>query len=396
MFVCREDATGGAGWRCERVQLLIGAEERIDALAPRTRAAAGAVVTAAEPAPRAPASPRRILVGLDPSAAVAPDLSEVAARAREHDATVMLVAVGELPETSRHAAEERDALERWLRAVSMELPDVSLEHVVELGGDPVRGVLTVADAREVGLILIPAQHGSRFGALTEAGAMEGLRRRSGVPVRAVAPDAAAAPHAGPALVQEATRIVIRGLPSDGAAGRGWAERVEAGVRAALAEVAMRGDAMAVEARWFSSGAHAVDHLWLRPLLDALAARGRGRVAARGAGARGARARGARSRLRAAARDGGARRGVTPPSATSVTGSPSGEPVVCRQRQELRQLAPERGLLEQGLRLRDAARVLGHRLAQAFRLFAADVAQQRARHGLSVVERHAVVRPQPEL
>lgn len=183
--ICREDPdAGGVGWLCERVQLLIGAEERVDALAPRGQPAAEprtSITVAARP-PTAAAQPHRILAVVDADASADAAVDEAVALARVHGATLLLVATGELAETARHAAEERAALTLRLDTIAAGLGDLSVRCMVEMGGDPVRDILAVADREAVDLIIAPAAH-SRFADAVEPRIAHALERRAGVPVR---------------------------------------------------------------------------------------------------------------------------------------------------------------------------------------------------------------------
>ena len=270
--ICREDpATAGLGWQCERVQLLIGAEERIAALAMRAQPA---FVDAAAAPPAAPAAPhlrpRRILVAVDADAPDGATIDEAAMLAREHGATVLLVATGELPETRRHADEERTALMQRLDEVAANFAGLSVRCIVEMGGDPVRDILAVADSEGVDLIMAPAAR-SRFADAIEPRIAAALERRAAVPVRTAVAPAAAAPEAAPARTRaDAVRIVIPGLPHGRTADL-WTANVDRHVRGALEHIAFERGGLAVEARWYAAPGTRVDHFDLAPVLAAIAA-----------------------------------------------------------------------------------------------------------------------------
>lgn len=69
-------------------------------------------------------------------------------------AGLVLVSIGELPETSEHAADERDALGRRLRDLRERyaLPAARLR--VELAGDPAQGLVQVAEDEGADRILL--------------------------------------------------------------------------------------------------------------------------------------------------------------------------------------------------------------------------------------------------
>lgn len=98
---------------------------------------------------------------------------------------IVLVAVGELPETSAHEADTRRMLQSRLEdvAVTVRVPVVMR---VELAGDPVRGILDVARETGSDRIVIATEAKSRFeGLLSERSVSHEVREHSGRPVDVV-------------------------------------------------------------------------------------------------------------------------------------------------------------------------------------------------------------------
>lgn len=241
--ICREDpGSGGVGWQCERVQLLIGAEERVDALAPRMQAAGQPRSGGAPPParPTAAVQPRRILAVVDADAAEDPAVDEAAALARAYGAALLLVATGELAETSRHAAEEHAALTLRLQVIAARFADLSVRCLVAMGGDPVRDILAVADREGADLIIAPASH-SRFADAVEPRIADALGRRATVPVRTVRP---AEPGAASARAPASERV---------ARPAGEATTITVGSATATIRPVAAGDREALLALWEQSG-----------------------------------------------------------------------------------------------------------------------------------------------
>lgn len=109
--------------------------------------------------------PGLILVPVDPDGSSDGVLPVAAQIATQDDARLMLLAVGELPETSEHERDERTALEGRLAHARNVIGDAAAETRVELGGDPVSTIVQVAE--EVGASKIVLAHDPRWRELGE-------------------------------------------------------------------------------------------------------------------------------------------------------------------------------------------------------------------------------------
>ena len=130
----------------------------------------------------------KVLVPIDDT-----DLSHsaipVAARmVREAGGELLLVSIGELPETSRHEAEEASALQRRLAEAASRIEGVPVHTRVELAGDPAAGVLQVAAEEHTDRIVMASSGAGRFEALVEGSVAEDVEEDARVPVTVVSPD----------------------------------------------------------------------------------------------------------------------------------------------------------------------------------------------------------------
>jgi nucleotide-binding universal stress UspA family protein len=131
----------------------------------------------------------KILVPLDGS-----DLAEAALPLAERlaaglDAEVLLVAVGELPETSAEAREVSTALSKMLAKASKTVSR-PVRQRVEPAGDPVRGILHAAEEEDVDLIVMSTHGRGWLGELTQGSVANGLLRSGRFPLTLVRPDGA--------------------------------------------------------------------------------------------------------------------------------------------------------------------------------------------------------------
>jgi nucleotide-binding universal stress UspA family protein len=103
----------------------------------------------------------KVLVPIDQSAESEAALPDAQRLAREPDGEIVLVSVGELPETSEHEAQARGTLQDRLDQVAASM-DAPVRTRVELAGDPVRGILEVAREEHADAIVMAAADGSSW------------------------------------------------------------------------------------------------------------------------------------------------------------------------------------------------------------------------------------------
>lgn len=191
--LCRSDRP--TGWECAPVSLVIG-EPRDESYRPHgvVPEHGSARPTAAPLPPEDPLAPpdHPCMLVLVTSAHLTDGcLREAAALARRRGATVWLAAVGELPESARHAAEERAALTAMLESAARQfgMPVAGIR--IELGGDPAHGLLTLAAETQADLVVLPDEQRPIWG---RDGLIHELQVRGGptvvrvnLPRRSVAP-----------------------------------------------------------------------------------------------------------------------------------------------------------------------------------------------------------------
>lgn len=217
--LCRTDGSP-FDWRCEPVDLVINGEAEVRTphwheLA--TISSAGTWLrggTVAPPSRSARGRPR-LLVWVTPDQLFDGTLERAAREARTRDALVVLAAVGEVPETARHAAEERAALAAMLDQAATFFAELVEGTCMEFGGDPVHGLLTLAVEAQASAILVPGDEHRH--ALFERAIARELEERGHLPVlRALAaPAAARSEVTGTTLVTEEVpaRVVVLASPA---------------------------------------------------------------------------------------------------------------------------------------------------------------------------------------
>lgn len=225
VVLCRTDA-GAVGWRCQQVNLLIDDAAGELHTSGWTEFGASTGDDGTKPARQAPSrieapatTPQRMLVWVKPSQS---DRSiETAAReARARGASVILAAVGELPETALHAAEERAVLAAMLDEAASFFDGPIVGTCMELGGDPVHALLTLADEEDATIVAIP-EGGHRY-VLFERSVAREIEKRGGRPVlRLLAPHAAPTSRQATASLEGAARLApgewslsIEGFPTE--------------------------------------------------------------------------------------------------------------------------------------------------------------------------------------
>ena len=124
----------------------------------------------------------RILVPIDGSQLDDIALRHACALAELQSTTVILVTVGEPPETSSHAADERRALERRLDEAERTLDAIPTRKVVRLVGDAARGILEATVDERADLIVMASHDYTGLCLLTHRRVADTVRERAPVHV----------------------------------------------------------------------------------------------------------------------------------------------------------------------------------------------------------------------
>jgi hypothetical protein len=151
---CVDAPSSPVGWTCTPLDLEIGDAGEVRT---RQRPLAVGIHPAPPPASTAAARTRQTLLILVTEEAIEDGtLDNAIAVAVRERAAVVLAAVGELPETGRHASEERSALGALLDRAAVHIGAPGVARLIDLGGDPVRGVTTLASDCGATIVAVPA------------------------------------------------------------------------------------------------------------------------------------------------------------------------------------------------------------------------------------------------
>ena len=128
----------------------------------------------------------KILIPIDKSAGsrAALPVANWLARGMDADALI-LVCVGELPETPELAHEEDRALDQVLSSAATALHDIEVERRVSKAGDPARGIVEVARDEHVDLIVMATHARSALSELAHGSVAEAVVRSGVAPVTLV-------------------------------------------------------------------------------------------------------------------------------------------------------------------------------------------------------------------
>lgn len=149
--VCRVD--GATGWHCDPVTL-VDDEAYPSSVASRLPAAGTRSTARPSVAAEVPRQPL-MLVFISPDHLRDGCLERAAEIAGAQEATVVLAAVGEVPETALHAAEERAALARMLEMAAPVFGRRVRDTCIEMGGDPVHGMAELVAESQPDIVLLP-------------------------------------------------------------------------------------------------------------------------------------------------------------------------------------------------------------------------------------------------
>jgi hypothetical protein len=106
---------------------------------------------------------------------------------QECSACVILATVGELPEAPEHAQEECLALRRQIAEAAHYFGDTVVGTAMELGGDPVHGILALAAEHEADVTVLPELSSRQALAMALQARTLVEVRRLGIPVGTAAP-----------------------------------------------------------------------------------------------------------------------------------------------------------------------------------------------------------------
>jgi nucleotide-binding universal stress UspA family protein len=134
----------------------------------------------------------RILVPLDNSELSRTVLPFAKDLARQLNGSLVLVTVGNLPETAVQRASEEDELRRMLERTRVRF-GLSADLRVDMSGDAVKGILRAADEEDAHLIVMSTHGRSGLSELVQGSTAEGVVREGERPVLLIRPD----PHLGP-------------------------------------------------------------------------------------------------------------------------------------------------------------------------------------------------------
>jgi len=129
---------------------------------------------------------KKILLPMDGSAcsrAAVPMAKEMAAST---GASIVVMTVGNLPETATMAHEEKEELLGMLNR-AMKEHELTADPRVEMGGDPAQGILTVADEENVDLIVMSTHGRSGLSEFTQGSVAREVVRDGRKPVLLVRP-----------------------------------------------------------------------------------------------------------------------------------------------------------------------------------------------------------------
>jgi len=128
-----------------------------------------------------------ILVPLDGSELALTALTVAEGMAQQQGGSLLLLSVGEVAETSTHAAEARDAIHRMLAHAASRITLVPVTTRIELAGDAAAAIERVAVDEQVDLIVMTTHGRSGLTRLAHGSVADAVLRRSQVPVTLVRP-----------------------------------------------------------------------------------------------------------------------------------------------------------------------------------------------------------------
>lgn len=129
----------------------------------------------------------KIVVPLDGSELAETAIPEAIEMARRGGGEIVLVRVGELPETSDHATEERGALEAALGRVKAGITEVPVSIYVDMSGDPAHGIALAVDDEQADRIVMSTHGRSGLTYLAHGSVADEVLRHARVPVTLVRP-----------------------------------------------------------------------------------------------------------------------------------------------------------------------------------------------------------------
>ncbi len=129
----------------------------------------------------------KIVVPLDGSKLAEQAIPEAVEMARAGHGELILVTVGELPETSTHADEERRALESSLARLREGIDGVPVSTRIDMCGDPARGIEMIVEDEHADRIVMSTHGRSGLTYLAHGAVADEVLRHATVPVTLVRP-----------------------------------------------------------------------------------------------------------------------------------------------------------------------------------------------------------------
>ncbi len=129
----------------------------------------------------------RILVPLDGSELAESAIPVAARLARSARADIVLLAVGDLPETSTDALAIRTELQERIKRARSSIPDVTVHALVEMHDDPAAVITQAAATQQVDLIVMATHGRGGISQLLQGSIASKVVRESPVPVTLVRP-----------------------------------------------------------------------------------------------------------------------------------------------------------------------------------------------------------------
>jgi nucleotide-binding universal stress UspA family protein len=128
----------------------------------------------------------KILLPLDGSSCSEAAIAVAKDLASSLGASIVLVTIGNLPETSTMAREEEGELNDLLKRLAAE-HDLGSNMKVDMGGDPVQGILRIAEEEGVDLIVMATHGRSGLSDLAQGSVAREIIRDGRLPVLLVRP-----------------------------------------------------------------------------------------------------------------------------------------------------------------------------------------------------------------
>jgi nucleotide-binding universal stress UspA family protein len=131
----------------------------------------------------------RIMVPLDGSDFAEAALPVAATLARAASADIVLIAVGDLPESSTDALAIRTELQERIQRGRAKIPDITVHALVEMNDNPAAVIAQAAETQGIDIIVMATHGRGGVSRLLQGSVASDVVRRCPVPVTLVRPDA---------------------------------------------------------------------------------------------------------------------------------------------------------------------------------------------------------------